>query len=78
MTEKEQWDAVQAYQMTGGPAFPVMVPEAKIVYTGLSLRDYSAQAMQAMQALMRENCFESSVARSAYHMADAMLKAREQ
>jgi len=73
MTEKEQWDAAQAYQMTGGPAFPVMLPEAKIVYTGISIRDYFAA--MAMQALMRENYFEST-ARSAYHMADIMLKER--
>lgn len=73
MTEKEQWDAVQAYQMTGGPAFPVMVPEAKIVYTGISIRDYFAA--QAMQALVRDNYFDV-VATRAYLMADAMLKER--
>ena len=73
MTEKEQWDAVHEVKSTGGPAFPIGIPEAKIVYTGLSIRDYFAA--KAMQALMRENYFEST-ARNAYHMADAMLKER--
>jgi hypothetical protein len=79
MTEKEQWDAVQAYQMTGGPAFPVMVPEAKIVYTGISIRDYfAAMAMQGMLA-NDTDCGPEQVpiiATSAYVLADAMLKER--
>jgi hypothetical protein len=74
MKEKEQSDAVQEYQMTGGPAFPVMVPEAKIVYTGLSVRDYfAAQAMQGLVALAMPL---PEIADTAYKMADAMLKER--
>jgi hypothetical protein len=73
MTEKEQWDAAQEVKATGGPAFPIGIPEAKIVYTGISIRDYFAA--QAMQALVRDNYFDV-VATRAYLMADAMLKER--
>lgn len=72
MTEKEQWDATLEVKSTGGPAFPIRATE-NIVYTGMTLRDYFAA--KAMQALMRENYFEST-ARSAYHMADIMLEER--
>ena len=74
MTEKEQWDAAQAYQMTGGPAFPVMLPEAKIVYTGISIRDYfAAMVLQGMAPHIDD---EVKAARWCYEMADAMLKER--
>jgi len=73
MTELEQWDAAQAYQMTGGPAFPVMLPEAKIVYTGISVRDYfAAMAMQ----VTCEDYMPTEAAKLAYDYADAMLKER--
>jgi hypothetical protein len=74
MTEKEQWDAAQAYQMTGGPAFPVMLPEAKIVYTGMTIRDWFAG--MALQGLSRDIEDEVKAARWCYGMADAMLKER--
>jgi hypothetical protein len=75
MTEKEQWDAAQAYQMTGGPAFPVMLPEAKIVYTGMTIRDYfAAMAMQGLCA--NGNTKATEIAQAAYIVADAMLKER--
>jgi hypothetical protein len=61
----------------GGPAFPceALVDQhgTKSEWEGMTLRDYFAA--KAMQALMRENYFEST-ARSAYHMADIMLKER--
>jgi hypothetical protein len=76
MTEKEQWDAAQAYQITGGPAFPVMLPEAKIVYTGMTLRDYFAA--KAMQALLPKATWAEweVIPKDAYAMADIMLKER--
>ncbi len=79
MTEKEQWDAAQEVKATGGPAFPIGIPEAKIVYTGLSVRDYfAAKAMQGMLA-NDIDCRPEQVpiiVTSAYVLADAMLKER--
>jgi len=66
---------------TGGPAFPVGVTN------GMSLRDYfAAKAMQsyASDEAFGDACtfmgkdFNEEVARTAYQIADAMLKAREQ
>ena len=55
---------------TGGPAFPA--PD----HDGMTLRDYfAAKAMQAL--LTRRPLSGGEVARDAYIIADAMLKARE-
>lgn len=75
---------------TGGPAFPVH-PEVNTVkdtaWIGMTLRDYfAAKAMQALLgcAEWRANLDDENnspsefTAFSAYEMADAMLKARNQ
>ncbi len=60
---------------TGGPAFPVN-NEALLRERGMTLRDYfAAKAMQAL--LTRRPLSGGEVARDAYIIADAMLKARE-
>ena len=84
MTEKEQWDAVQEVKATGGPAFPIGIPEAKIVYTGMTIRDYFAA--KAMQSLLHswtvnqkddgEWAGDEHLAKESYFIADAMLKER--
>ena len=67
---------------TGGPAFPWGTG-----FAGMTLRDYfAAKAMQTYIAdkdLIDMYCFleknvKQEVATTAYQMADAMLKAREQ
>jgi len=69
---------------TGGPAFPF---DGTHAFTGMSLRDYFAS--KAMQVILqdqyedgmyvgdRDNDSEHLCAKSAYTMADAMLKARQ-
>ena len=61
---------------TNTPAFPV---EGGSIYTGMTLRDYFAA--KAMQTYMISEIWNpdtyKSAARSAYEVADAMLKARE-
>jgi len=68
----------------GGPAFPGpdQMETEKDIHEGMSLRDYfAAKAMQA--ALSRRVATNSvpvtcdHVARHAYRMADAMIRARE-
>jgi hypothetical protein len=70
---------------TGGPAFPLQSigPDFAPGYAGMTLRDYFAA--KAMQGLMGRNWSSHTGtdqelidlwARSAYGMADAMLKAR--
>lgn len=66
---------------TSGPAFPCDLvaydPEVQIEYEGMSLRDYfAAKAMQADLAGY-EGAMWDRVAKQAYEMADAMLKARQ-
>jgi hypothetical protein len=68
---------------TGGPAFPY-VCDADFDYgTGMTLRDYfAAKAMQTIiggktASQLLEGGYMAT-AMSAYGMADAMLKAREQ
>ena len=62
----------------GGPAFPLNLPEKW--YEGMSLRDYFAA--KAMQALIIANGptlaggWPTYAERTAYTIADAMLKAR--
>ena len=65
----------------GGPAYPC----GKSDQTGMSLRDYfAAQAMAAWLTTYGEHQHPvvsgtaDVIARTAYEMADAMLKAREQ
>ena len=76
-------------QMTNAPAFPVSYKWGKELrqYNGMTLRDY--MAAKAMQVILQsqyedgiyvgdaDNDSEHMCARSAYIMADAMMKARE-
>lgn len=64
-------------------AFPLYIPSIpgaqEFVFYGMSLRDYFAAA--AMQgALSRESWSgeDADIAKGAYQMADAMMKARKQ
>lgn len=62
----------------GGPAFPVLhwiSGESTGAEEGMTLRDYFAA--KAMQTLAEKYSHEGDVSRSAYKIADAMLKARE-
>jgi len=57
------------------PAFPAPAGVEHITEQGMTLRDYfAAKAMQAMTE--RGEASKGFVAREAYLMADAMLKAR--
>lgn len=61
---------------TGGPAFPHITESGKYVYEeGMTLRDYFAA--KAMQGMSDSGCSNAAIAKCAYEMADAMLKARE-
>lgn len=69
----------------GGPAFPVPDIDGGAVSEGMTLRDYFAA--KAVQGLMGRDWSDFKVsddeliamwARSAYGVADAMLKARKQ
>jgi hypothetical protein len=69
---------------TGGPAFPGLHPSAECRFQeeGMTLRDYfAAKAMQGILAgnfpVTKTINADQLVAKSAYIMADAMLKARE-
>ena len=66
-------------QDNGGPAFPMCMPTAAgtgVVY-GMSLRDYfAANAMQGMLA-GAERGLDADIAKYAYKLADAMLRARD-
>ena len=76
-------------QMTNSPAFPVSFKWGKELrqYNGMTLRDYfAAKALQVILQSQYEdgiyvgdadNDSEHLCARSAYIMADAMMKARE-
>ena len=59
---------------TGGPAFPAH-PSALGDHDGMTLRDYFAA--KVMQGLLDAAMGKSEIAKVAYEMADAMLKARE-
>lgn len=76
---------------TGGPAFPVQsiyIEDQETNSQGMTMRDYfAAKALQGMFANPadgHENYdlsydeYVKEIARCAYKMADAMLKAREQ
>ena len=62
------------------PAFPCNSPDGAGAYSGIVVRDYFAA--RAMQALLITDGTSlpsySGIARIAYEMADAMLKAREE
>ena len=64
---------------TGGPAFPTATLAQK-TEGGMTLRDYFAA--KAMQGMLAENgggaTHNDDLAKFAYEIADAMLKAREQ
>jgi hypothetical protein len=68
---------------TGGPAFPVPGLHENSDYDGMTLRDYfAAKAMQGLITSRHtdyENGWydEDMVAKNAYEMAGAMLKARQ-
>lgn len=69
---------------TGGPAFPTENQHQSANhlwhYEGMTLRDYFAA--KAMQGMLAENgggaVGNDKLAEFAYHLADAMIKAREQ
>jgi len=68
---------------TGGPAFPINANESadRCIYTGMTLRDYFAAAMVSSGTVFKNGRpadTPEAVARQAYELADAMLKAREQ
>lgn len=68
----------------GGPAFPAdeLNQQTGSVHTqhfGMSLRDYfAAKALQGLLADSNVSAERNKFAESAYELADAMLKAREQ
>ena len=67
-----------SYKNTGGPAFPW----TGVGLEGMTLRDYfAAKAMQNMlqsrSGVVGTNRYEYQIAIDSYHIADAMLKARE-
>ena len=59
----------------GGPAFPVPNLESDPEFNGMTLRDYFAA--KAMQNYICDDYTPDAIAKAAYEMADAMLKARE-
>jgi hypothetical protein len=68
----------------GGPAFPVIFEhsEASSEQHGMTLRDYfAAKALGGMLAELPKTCYgldwQDKVTRTAYELADAMLRARE-
>jgi hypothetical protein len=61
---------------TGGPAFPSHGSMGEVTHEGMTLRDYFAA--KAMQGLLANNNIDAQqIAKAAYIVADAMLKARE-
>lgn len=75
---------------TGGPAFPAQHFDLTDAEHGMTLRDYfAAKAMQGLMSGRWKSDIHGATyyvyradadewAKSAYHFADAMLKAREQ
>ena len=66
----------------GGPAFPlqggVEQLETSLPLQGMSLRDYlAAKAMQGLLSSPGTDANAKTVAKAAYIVADAMLRARE-
>lgn len=60
---------------TGGYAFPIQNAYEMSTEQGMTLRDYFAT--KAMQVLCKEFNDDTQLAKVAYQIADAMLKARE-
>ena len=68
-----------AYENTGGPAFPVQDAYSMSTEQGMTLRDYfAAKAMQNAFTTGGDDDERNYVAKHAYKMADAMLKARDE
>ena len=65
---------------TGGPAFPVKTAMFDCTQSGMTLRDYfAAKAMEGFLVCDTKYASDADmIARDAYVMADAMLKARNQ
>ena len=68
--------------MNNGPAFPVGFrwPETDKAYNGMTLRDYFAAALVKSGTVFPESFpinTPDRVAKQAYELADAMMKARE-
>ena len=61
--------------MNNQPAFPAPAGVAHITDQGMTLRDYFAA--KAMQTMLHGTTSRENIAKYAYSMADAMLKARE-
>ena len=70
-----------AQDNTGGQAFPVVDPKNDVSESGMTLRDWFAgRAINAAWDALDKGYYDggnTEVARCAYQMADAMLKARE-
>jgi hypothetical protein len=64
----------------GGPAFPVVAENGLgHVSDGMSLRDYlAARAMQGMMTMWHVEYDMTSIARTSYDIADAMIAERDQ
>ena len=64
---------------TGGPAFPISyeVPNGQWLETGMMLRDFFAAQVLANPAIASADESTANIARTAYHIADAMLAARK-
>jgi hypothetical protein len=62
--------------MKNEPAFPAMHFDLAENEHGMTLRDYFAA--KAMQTLIEKYSHNGDVARNAYNIADAMLKARNE
>jgi hypothetical protein len=63
---------------TGGPAFPSHGSMGEVEQEGMTLRDYfAAKAMQIKNFSVRPYDTTEEIAREAYQMADAMLRARK-
>lgn len=73
-------------KVTGGPAFPLAATEWRGSDEGMTLRDYfAAKAMHGYISTAAAPCIiggldgaEDELAKGAYKMADAMLRARGQ
>lgn len=68
---------IPMYDIKNLPAFPVRTPTFTL--TGMTLRDYfAAKAMQGLIEHGWNTMNDEEHAKTAYQIADAMLKAREE